>query len=158
MEEVERARCDVCAYNERGLYVFESVLVDEEKVAAVSGSWAVVVKYDVEEATCTLLLQLFWAAAPVKTRQKGWKVDVSQALNSDGGQERNAEPRVGSCGPCGSNETRTCSFSAKVRGGRTRLEEPKGRRHREDTESRRAPTETVKRKGWKQVCEFLASN
>ena len=37
-EEIDRVRCDVCAYKVRGLFAFERVLV-----ASVSGSWVVVV-------------------------------------------------------------------------------------------------------------------
>ena len=136
MEEVECARCDVCAYKERDLSALKSVLVDEGKVRPVSGSWTVVVSCEVEEAKCTALLQLFWAAEPVKRSPKKQKGNVSQELSSDGGRERNAGPRVGPCGHCWSNETRTGYVSTNGCGGRTRLEEPKGRRHREGTECR----------------------
>ena len=59
MEEVERVQRDVCAYKERNFFGFEGVLV-------IPGSWAVVVEEEVEEPTCILLLQLFWATTPVK--------------------------------------------------------------------------------------------
>lgn len=43
-EEVERDRCcGVCVCKERSLSPFERVLVDEENVTRVSGSWAAVV-------------------------------------------------------------------------------------------------------------------
>ena len=65
MEEVERVRRDVCAYKERSLVGSEGPPVEEENVAPVPGSCVVVMEETVEEATCTLLLQLFWAATPI---------------------------------------------------------------------------------------------
>ena len=59
VEEVERVRRDVCAYKERNLSEFGSVPVDEAKVEPVPGSWVAVAECEVEEAMCTLLLQLF---------------------------------------------------------------------------------------------------
>jgi len=86
VEGVECVRRDVCAYKERNLVGLEVPPVEEAKAAPGPGSWAVVV--EAEEASCILLLQLFWIAAPVRRNKKG--VGVSRVLSSDGGRERNA--------------------------------------------------------------------
>lgn len=96
VEEVERVRRDVCGYKERSLSAFEGVFVGEEKVGPVSRSWVIVAQCEVEEEECAPLLQLFLAAKPVKKEPKKQKVDVGQALSSDGRRGRNAGPRVGS--------------------------------------------------------------
>ena len=65
VEENERVRRDVCTSNERNLSEFDSVPVDEEKAGPVPESWAGAV-CELEDAACILLLQLFWAATPIR--------------------------------------------------------------------------------------------